>query len=338
MSWAALPRLHVTADWRYTAPDLFLARNSILSVFSAEDRNDVGGGVRYEEQEGIDVGVDYHLVIQPATTGTTSAASPRAAWVGAWRHERGRRGLLPGQPRERLRRRAAVRASGLRPVLRDRGRARARLRGGSERRGLLHLRHALGQHHLARLQRRRCGARRRDPFLEQTYDVMAKLVYNQTYRIREVRNEPHAPSRPRRARRRWVLARRRRRSRRNSRRAPRDGVRPLDPRGSGDRVHGLPRGHREGDHAHRAAPPHQREVQRVPRGQDAPKPAAIAPRIQFSHAKHLGQTAVKGKCDTCHEAARDGRARWSTPMDTCTACHKHRPTSTRAAAGPATST
>ena len=25
------------------------------------------------------------------------------------------------------------------------------------------------------------------PFLEQTFDVMAKLVYNQTYRIREVR-------------------------------------------------------------------------------------------------------------------------------------------------------
>jgi hypothetical protein len=25
------------------------------------------------------------------------------------------------------------------------------------------------------------------PFLEQTYDVMAKLVYNQSYRIREVR-------------------------------------------------------------------------------------------------------------------------------------------------------
>jgi hypothetical protein len=56
----------------------------------------------------------------------------------------------------------------------------------------------------------------------------------------------------------------------------------------------------------------------------APKPAAIAPRIQFSHAKHLGQTAVAGKCDTCHKKLPEmGEAPWSPPMDTCTACHKH---------------
>ena len=124
----------------------------------------------------------------PATTADYSATSPRPAWVGARRHERGRRGLLPGQPRERLRRRAPVRAPGLRPDLRDGGRARARLRGGGERRGLRHHRHALGGSRLAKgfsaVVAGRAGV---TPFLEQTYDVMAKLVYNQTYRIREVR-------------------------------------------------------------------------------------------------------------------------------------------------------
>ena len=181
----ALPRLHVTADWRYTAPDLFLARNSILSVFSG------GGAQRRRRRRAVrararSTSASTTTSSSSRTTGTTSSPR-RGRRVGAWRHERGRRDLLPGQPRERLRRRASVRASGLRPVLRDGGRARARLRGGSERRGLLHLRHALGGSRSARLQRRRCGARRRDPFLEQTYDVMAKLVYNQTYRIREVR-------------------------------------------------------------------------------------------------------------------------------------------------------
>ena len=32
-----------------------------------------------------------------------------------------------------------------------------------------------------------CSMKGVTPFMEQTYDVMAKLVYNQTYRMREVR-------------------------------------------------------------------------------------------------------------------------------------------------------
>jgi cytochrome c7-like protein len=56
----------------------------------------------------------------------------------------------------------------------------------------------------------------------------------------------------------------------------------------------------------------------------APKPAAIAPRVNFSHAKHLGQAAVKGKCDTCHKKLPEaGDPYWSPPMDICTSCHKH---------------
>jgi hypothetical protein len=65
VQWTAMPRLHVTADWRYTAPDLLLSRNSILSVFSASRRNDVGAGVTYELTREIDVGASYHLSVEP---------------------------------------------------------------------------------------------------------------------------------------------------------------------------------------------------------------------------------------------------------------------------------
>jgi hypothetical protein len=59
-------------------------------------------------------------------------------------------------------------------------------------------------------------------------------------------------------------------------------------------------------------------------GYDAPKPGPLPQRINFSHAKHLGQPAVAGKCDTCHKKLPEmGEPRWSMPMDTCTSCHKH---------------
>ncbi|RPJ60598.1 MAG: hypothetical protein EHM24_27065 [Acidobacteria bacterium] len=59
-------------------------------------------------------------------------------------------------------------------------------------------------------------------------------------------------------------------------------------------------------------------------GYDAPKPGVPPQRIRFAHAQHLGQAAVQGKCDTCHKKLPEmGEPRWSPPMDTCTACHKH---------------
>lgn len=65
VQWSVVPRVHLTADWRYTAPDLFLSRNSIFSVFSASRRNDIGAGVTYELTREVDVGASYHLSIEP---------------------------------------------------------------------------------------------------------------------------------------------------------------------------------------------------------------------------------------------------------------------------------
>jgi hypothetical protein len=189
VSWTALPRLHVTADWRYTAPDLFLARNSILSVFSAEDRNDVGGGVRYELSREIDVGVDYHLVIQPDDDGDYFGHLAEAG-VG-W--ERGdtsaggeiffldslENGYVGGRlfGRQDFGRYFAT-ADVLAHVFEEEVNGEDFSISGTLSAGV-----DLAKGFSA-VVAGRAGV---TPFLEQTYDVMAKLVYNQTYRIREVR-------------------------------------------------------------------------------------------------------------------------------------------------------
>jgi hypothetical protein len=53
-------------DVRKYSPDLFLARNSILSVFTDTDRTDVGGGVRYQFTRALSASLDGHLLIQPS--------------------------------------------------------------------------------------------------------------------------------------------------------------------------------------------------------------------------------------------------------------------------------
>ncbi|HLE44330.1 MAG TPA: hypothetical protein VJB36_09975, partial [Methylomirabilota bacterium] len=69
LTWSARRRLHLTADWRFTAPDLLLARNSILSVFSSSEWNELGGGVRYELGRGLSTGADYHVRLEPGEEG-----------------------------------------------------------------------------------------------------------------------------------------------------------------------------------------------------------------------------------------------------------------------------
>ncbi len=64
-TWSATRHLRIEADAHYVAPDLFLARNSILSVFSAEERKDYGVAFTYELGHGLAFGAGYHLVIEP---------------------------------------------------------------------------------------------------------------------------------------------------------------------------------------------------------------------------------------------------------------------------------
>jgi hypothetical protein len=84
--YQATRKLFVSADFRFTSPDLFLSRQSILSVFTDTDRKEVGGGVRYKFSEALSAGADAHLLLEPGVGSATETGSELAA-RGEW--ERG---------------------------------------------------------------------------------------------------------------------------------------------------------------------------------------------------------------------------------------------------------
>ncbi len=73
-----LPKLLVSADYRHVDPDLFLARDSILAVFSVDRRNEVGGGLQYGPWRAVTLFADYHYLKEQ--DGHGHRASARTTW------------------------------------------------------------------------------------------------------------------------------------------------------------------------------------------------------------------------------------------------------------------
>jgi hypothetical protein len=59
----------VFADYQHVEPDLFLARNSILSVFAAEKRDDVGAGLRWTPRRNIILDAEGYYLKEPEGNG-----------------------------------------------------------------------------------------------------------------------------------------------------------------------------------------------------------------------------------------------------------------------------
>jgi hypothetical protein len=191
-TWSPVRKLHVTADWRFVAPDLLLARNSILSVFAATTRKSYGGGATYELRHGLTAGADYHLVLEPGSApdetfyGTDAAAhvdfergktlvGAEASYLDALEN-----GYVGGRVYGRQ---GFGRFFGAADVLatffKHDVNAQSYALTGTLTAGV-----ELARGFSAVISGR-AGV---TPFLEQTFDIMAKLVYNQTYRSsREVR-------------------------------------------------------------------------------------------------------------------------------------------------------
>lgn len=182
-------RLHISADWRYTAPDLFLPRTSILSVFSAERRNDFGGGLDFELTRDVSVGADYHLLVEPGddedfygnelvgrlhwSHGERSAGA-EAFWLDAFENGYVGGRIFGRQDFGKLFAAADVLGHFMREDVNGEDVAvTGSLSGGYE----------VGRGWSAVL----AGRAGYNPFYEQQFDVLAKLVYNQTYTVREVR-------------------------------------------------------------------------------------------------------------------------------------------------------
>jgi hypothetical protein len=195
-TWTARPKLHLTADWRFVEPGLLLARNSILSVFSASTWNELGGGFRYDLSKNVDAGGDYHQRREPGETSGTHTGHDAVAHL-AW--SRGSStagaevsylaGLVNGYTGARVfarRELGKVGALGSTFVAADvLGQAFQKKVNGESGAVTGTLSAGLDlPHGFSAVVSGRAGM---TPFLEQTFDVMAKLAYNQTYRSTEVR-------------------------------------------------------------------------------------------------------------------------------------------------------
>jgi hypothetical protein len=190
--WSATRHLRLEVDGRTYAPDLFLARNSILSVFSAEERTDLGGGVTYEFGKGLAAGASYHLVLEPGETEDEGDyGGAQAAAHLDWERGATRAGAEVEYLDALANGYVALRVFGRREMGRLFAAADVSCHLFEESvngedlavTGALTAGVDLGRGFGAVVS----GSAGMTPFLEQTFDVMAKLVYGSTYRSREVR-------------------------------------------------------------------------------------------------------------------------------------------------------
>jgi hypothetical protein len=189
-SYSATRDLLLELDYQYVAPDLLLARNSILSVFSAEERQLFGGGATYAVNRSVKVSASAHAIVEPALGSGTSTGSDANAKV-----EWSRGNTLAGLEGFFLDAEGNGYVGGRVFGRRDFGRVFATADV------LYHhfLEKVNGQEYaltgavtggynifqgLAVVATFSAGV---TPFLEQTFEGMVKLVYNQTYKKTEVR-------------------------------------------------------------------------------------------------------------------------------------------------------
>lgn len=190
-SYSATRRLFVTADARYVEPDLLLARNSILSVFSDAERMTFGAGATYELLRGLRAGASYHLALEPNETEDESdyvghEADASLEWEKGHTLAGAEVLFLDALENGYV----AVRIFGRQELGRFFASAdvfghlfRESVNGEDQAvTGTLSAGVDLARGFSAVVS----GRAGMTPFLEQAFDVMAKLVYNSSYRIREV--------------------------------------------------------------------------------------------------------------------------------------------------------
>jgi hypothetical protein len=97
-TWQFGRRLEVSGDYRRTAPDLFLPRNSIFSVFSQETRDEAGVFVYGRLAPRLNLQGNYHVIVDAEGTGHDAAAKLTGTFGPDQRHTAGvesRRLALP---------------------------------------------------------------------------------------------------------------------------------------------------------------------------------------------------------------------------------------------------
>jgi hypothetical protein len=190
-TYSVTRNLRIEADAHQIAPDLFLARNSILSVFATNTRTDYGGGFTYELGHDLGFGAGYHLVVEPNEDSSKDYFGTEANARVEWHHA----STLAGLEVEYL----DALENGY-TQLRAFGRYDFRklfltgdVMGDVFRKNINGIDYAVSGTVSAGVALAKgfsvvlAGRAGVTPFLEQAYDAMVKLVYNSTYVSREVR-------------------------------------------------------------------------------------------------------------------------------------------------------
>jgi hypothetical protein len=187
---SATRKLHLTADYRFVEPSLLLSRNSILSVFTASTWTELGGGARYDMGRGLHAGLDAHVRLEPGQTGSGTHTGSDVSAKGDWSNGRTSAGLelsnldalTNGYFGTRLwARRDLTRIFVTGDILAQFFHQDVNGQGQAVT-GTLTAGYKLPLGFDAVIS----GTAGQTPYLEQTYDLMVKLAYNQTYRTAEV--------------------------------------------------------------------------------------------------------------------------------------------------------
>ena len=194
--WNATPKLFVNLGAKRVAPDLFLSQNSILSVFASSNRTDWSAGLRYQLSHSTSVGVDYAALVEPTGEGSKTELGHQAAGRVEWEHGKSKVG---GEV-------SYLQALGL--GSKENGYTGARLFGRHDYRRLFVSADATAYFLKEEVNGNKtsvngtlaagmplrhgwevvlAGHAGVTPLLSQQFDLMAKLVYNQTYRTSEVK-------------------------------------------------------------------------------------------------------------------------------------------------------
>jgi hypothetical protein len=192
--------LDVTLDYRHIEPDLFLPRTSILSVFAADKRNDVGGAVHWGVLKSVGLDVDYHYLIEDAreaAPGDPQLGSEHGHWArakitthpysiaqtlgveGSYLHHP-ENGYWLGRAfyANELLNRVTFTIDGMAYFFEKdvNGQPRSLTATGT-----------LAYAFIPGWKAAVAGTAGTTPYLERQFEIMAKLVYEQTYAVREVR-------------------------------------------------------------------------------------------------------------------------------------------------------
>ncbi len=185
--WQAIPALQLGLEYRHIEPDLFLPRDSILAVFASASRDEAGFSVHAGPFQRVTLDGDYHYVVDSDRAdghrlhGRVTWQVLRATAVGAdvdWLYDPlngyvfGR--LFASQDLDRLRITADIQ---------DAKFSKAVNAYDNSFLATATVGYRIGGGWAALV----AGSAGVTPLLSSRFDVMAKLAYNQSYRLREVR-------------------------------------------------------------------------------------------------------------------------------------------------------